>query len=245
MVDRKIINVLSVAIIISFSSLSLIAITGGFSQFEFKGFPYKIPLGIYMNDLAISQHGYDHYGFLLLEHVPLIPEAEPFTLRLIGTSLSAQNPIKVIAEIDFNEKSITPEFKDKYYDNNETLFIVFPNAYQFNPLNPNEKQYHAFVPIYHQKDNFFKGEGYILYSFSGEYGYLFLTTEDMRSTLDVDGTWDLSAYDYRIQNQTIPIESASVTATINANNLFLVLTFVATAFGTINLLHYYSNKPVP
>jgi len=242
MVRSRKINVISACIVIGFTVLSVTAITGGFNQFVFKGFPYLPPLAKLSGDAGVTGYGYDYEGFLLLDHDPPLPYADRFNLQLKASALSAQNPIEVISEINFNEESISEHFKENYYTGKELLFIVFPNSYQYDPFQPPGK-FHAFITLIPQDPpNNFKGSGKIIYPFQGEYGYLFLSTEDMKKTLAEDNTWDLTAVLYRNQNDTIKIESASVTGSIQSNNIFLTLTFIATAFGSIQILQHFSDK---
>ena len=240
MVSSRKIDVFSLIIVVIFSVLSIIAITGSFNQFEFKYIPYYPSKEIPENYDATS---YGHRGYLLPEHDPPLPTAEHFGVRFKASSISAQNPITVIAELDLLEESISDDFKNKYNTHGQYLALVFPNAYKYDPWNPFSNDLRAFIPFEPtEKPDVYKAEGQIIYPFSGEFGYFLMSKDDRIRYQTPDGGFKLSEMYYRMYKKPIVVESASVTASIQANNIFLTLTFIATAIGSIQILHYYSNR---
>lgn len=115
---------------------------------------------------------------------------------------------------------------------------MLPLAYPVHSESPEKARNTPFIVLNPTEKPFeLKGEGFIKYPFEGTYDYLYFTTEDMKKFQDESGrSFILSNADHRKINGTITIESSEITSNLQTNNIFLTLTFVAIAFGSIELL---------
>lgn len=218
MMKKTKVDLISICIIILFSILSVKAYQGDFNtKYNFTGWSVDGPIA--------------------LDHEPALPWGSQ-TIEFVTTSMSAHNPIKIIATIDLDERTISSHFKENYLEGESKLFLILPLSYPAYPKVPESERATPFISLLPTDiPNQLKGERNITYPFAGNYDYVFMTTEDMKRFEYEDKTgFSLSAVDSRRINGTIIIESSELTSNLQTNNIFLTLTLVAIAFGSIEIL---------
>ena len=205
-----------------------LAITAGFGVFN-PVYDFVPPI-IITNEqiIAVQEHIEVETGETIRK---VIAQYDPeMNLVFKTTALSAQNPIKVEADLDFLNLPDAP-----WNALDENYYLVFPFAVNIQKSEMDGKYYGAVIPIKKIEDSKkYYGEGEIKYPFEGEkLFFVLLTWSELEAHSNgVIAKIPESYIEKEMGKESLlRIEPSSTTTTLLTNNMIIALTFVVIAFG--------------